>query len=140
VSSLTENQVIAAVITFVALLLMWIIDMVQSAVPAGKPAGIVFAACLAAGLGALVFFSTRNLLITGLTGLIGAALIVVIALLSPPFFDTFIIEFLRWFSLLERFGPFTRGILSLSPMVYYLSFCAVFLYLTVRVIDKKRWS
>ncbi|NLP08437.1 MAG: ABC transporter permease, partial [Clostridiaceae bacterium] len=35
---------------------------------------------------------------------------------------------------------FNRGILGLSPVVYYLSFTAVFLFLTIRVIEKRRWS
>lgn len=47
---------------------------------------------------------------------------------------------LSWFSLLSRYEDFNKGILALSPIVYYLSFIAVFLFLTVRVIEKRRWS
>jgi ABC-2 type transport system permease protein len=47
---------------------------------------------------------------------------------------------LNWFSILSRYDDFNRGILGLSPVVYYLSFTAVFLFLTVRVIEKRRWS
>ncbi len=47
---------------------------------------------------------------------------------------------LSWFSLLDRYEDFASGIFSLSPIVYYLSFTAVFLFLTVRVIEKRRWS
>lgn len=47
---------------------------------------------------------------------------------------------LDWFSLLSRYEDFNRGILSLSPIIYYLSFVAVFLFVTVRVIERRRWS
>ncbi|NLK86805.1 MAG: ABC transporter permease, partial [Clostridiaceae bacterium] len=47
---------------------------------------------------------------------------------------------LSWISILSRYEDFNRGILGLSPVVYYLSFVAVFLFLTVRVIEKRRWS
>ncbi len=85
-SSLTENQVVAVVISFVSLLIMWL---------AGSLSSIV------GGVGSKI---------------------------------------LGWFSLTTRYEDFNRGILGLSPVVYYLSFVAVFLFLTVRVIEKRRWS
>ena len=52
----------------------------------------------------------------------------------------FAAKVLSWFSILSRYADFNRGILGLSPVVYYLSFTALFLFLTVRVIEKRRWS
>jgi ABC-2 type transport system permease protein len=85
-SSLTENQVVAVVISFVSLLIMWL---------ASSLAGVV------GGIGSKI---------------------------------------LGWISLLSRYEDFNKGILALSPVVYYLSFIAVFLFLTIRVIEKRRWS
>jgi len=47
---------------------------------------------------------------------------------------------LDWFSLLSRYRDFSSGIFGIAPIVYFLSFIALFLFLTVRVIDKRRWS
>jgi ABC-2 type transport system permease protein len=47
---------------------------------------------------------------------------------------------LDWFSLLARYRDFSSGIFGIAPIVYFLSFIALFLFLTVRVIDKRRWS
>ncbi len=49
-------------------------------------------------------------------------------------------KILDWFSLLNRYDEFSRGILGLGPVVYYLSFVVVFLFITVRIIEKRRWS
>lgn len=49
-------------------------------------------------------------------------------------------EIIGWFSLLERYSEFQSGILSLENVIYYLSFIFVFLFLTIRVIDKRRYS
>jgi len=49
-------------------------------------------------------------------------------------------EIIGWFSLLDRYSKFQSGILSVENIVYYLSFIFVFLFLTVRVIDKRRYS
>jgi ABC-2 type transport system permease protein len=85
-SSLTENQIIAAVISFVSLLIMF-----------------------AAGELAIAY--------GGLTA-----------------------KILNWVSLLSRYDNFNRGIFQLSAVVYYLSFIFVFLFATIRIIEKRRWS
>ncbi|MDR0396007.1 MAG: ABC transporter permease [Oscillospiraceae bacterium] len=52
----------------------------------------------------------------------------------------FISTALKWFSLYERYDPFSRSQLGFSGILYFLSFIVVFLFLTIRVIDKRRWS
>ena len=47
---------------------------------------------------------------------------------------------ISWFGILSRFGYFTAGILDFSAILYYLSLAGVFLLLTVRVYDKRRWG
>lgn len=85
-SSLTENQIIAAVFTFVTLLFMWVIE------PLGNAFG---------GIPAMV---------------------------------------LKWFSLISRYTDFSQGIFALAPIVYFLTFTAICLFLTTRIIEKRRWS
>lgn len=41
---------------------------------------------------------------------------------------------------MSRFAPFQSGLLDVSALVYYMSFAGVFLFLTVRVYDKRRWG
>ena len=38
------------------------------------------------------------------------------------------------------YDDFTNGILNLVPVIYYISIIAVMLFLTVRMIEKRRWS
>lgn len=47
---------------------------------------------------------------------------------------------IRWFSIIDRYATMANGILDLSAVVYFISFTAVFLFLTVRVYEKRRWS
>lgn len=49
-------------------------------------------------------------------------------------------KILGWFSLFSRYNEFQSGILDISSVIYYLSFIFVFLFLTIRVIDKRRYS
>jgi ABC-2 type transport system permease protein len=138
-SSITESQIVAAVATYTALLVMWIIDALIPMVPAGWFAGMVFLAVAAAGLALLVWLSTRSILATAAVALALGGAIAAVAVLQQALLDGLIARVLAWFSLLKRYEDFNLGILGLSPVVYYLSFSAAFVFLTVRMIDRKRW-
>jgi ABC-2 type transport system permease protein len=47
---------------------------------------------------------------------------------------------LTWISPTARFSDFTMGVLNLEPILYYISMIGIFLFLTVRVFEKRRWS
>ncbi len=85
-SSITENQIVAAIISFVTLFAMTALDFVAS------------------------------------------------------FLSGFPAKALTWLSLNERYSDFGSGIIDLTSVVFMISFAAVFVFLTVRVIERKRWS
>ncbi len=47
---------------------------------------------------------------------------------------------LNWISFDSRFQPFSNGIFNISSLVYFLSIAAVFLFLTARKLESRRWS
>ena len=47
---------------------------------------------------------------------------------------------LLWISPTNKFTDFTLGVLNIESIIYYLSLIAVFLFLTVRVFEKRRWN
>lgn len=47
---------------------------------------------------------------------------------------------LNWISVLSRFSNFTNGIFDFAALFYYFSIAFVFLFLTVRVYEKRRWG
>ena len=53
---------------------------------------------------------------------------------------SFLRPVLSWFSLYSRYNQFAAGRLSFANILYYLSFSGLMLFLTVRVIDRRRWS
>lgn len=87
VSSLTENQLAAAVITVSVIFVMLILDMVNQ------------------------------------------------------YIDVYAVRFvISWICVMSRFSNFTTGILDFSSILYYLSITGVFLMLTARVYDRRRWG
>lgn len=43
-------------------------------------------------------------------------------------------------SFVQHYNNFTMGILNIADLVFFLSVCALFIFLTVRVFEKRRWS
>jgi ABC-2 type transport system permease protein len=99
---------------------------------------LIGAAFVAVGL----FLSslTQNQLIAAVSsiGAIVAMLLVSLVIDSIPF--AWLQGILEWFSILDRYVPFMNQALSIPAVMYYFSLAAVFVFLTVRVYDKRRWS
>ena len=47
---------------------------------------------------------------------------------------------ISWVSVYARFGNFTSGLFDFASIFYYLSLCFAFVFLTVRVYEKRRWG
>ena len=88
ISSLTESQFIAALGTFTASFLFWMIDSL----------GAMFSGN--AVIGAIVNFLSLN----------------------------------------QRYNDFTLGVIHYDNVIFFLSIQVLFVFLTVRVLDRKRWS
>jgi ABC-2 type transport system permease protein len=43
-------------------------------------------------------------------------------------------------SFYERYSGFTYGLFDLSNALFFISATVIFLFLTVRVLEKRRWS
>ncbi len=79
-----------------------------------------------------------------LNAAIGSMGLIVVILLLGVLVNSIPVEWMRniikWFSFIDRYATMSSGILDLSAVVYFISFTAVFLFLTVRVYEKRRWS
>jgi ABC-2 type transport system permease protein len=140
VSSFTENQVVAAVITFSFLLFIWVMDSLQQLLPGGIVSGIIFVSLFLGLLLLLIQRSLKNIFITASTAVIGIGCITTGYFINKFIYDGLIHKVIERLSLLKRFEPFIRGNLSLSPVVFYLSFISIFIFFTVQMIEKRRWD
>ena len=85
ISSLTRNQIVAGMVTFAVLLLLWTISWMADS--------------------------------------------------AGPMMQTV----LKALSITERFDDFSKGVIDLKHVVYYLSFISFGLFLTAKSVDSERW-
>lgn len=140
ISALTDNQVVAAAGTFGALLILWIIDGVSQSLPTTSISGAVFALILLALLCLIIYNATKNVYVTAIIAIIGLGAIGGVFFFNKALFEGFTVKFIGWLSLLKRYDKFSMGILDVSSIVYYITFSFTFVFLTIRMIEKRRWS
>jgi len=140
ISSVTENQLTAALISFFTLMLIWLIDPISQIIPTDTKTGVISAAVLLAAIVLFLYLNTRNLIIVIGAALLGGLAIGGFYLFKQDIFFGFIRKFLGWFSLNRRYEPFSMGLLKFDSLLYYASFSGLFLFLTVGHIEKRRWN
>ena len=140
VSALTENQVTAAVGTFGALFIIWILDWIGSGLPTTITSGVIFAGVLVVLISLFLYYNTQNVVVSISTGILGSLVVLIIYLKNKNLYDGFIAKFVSWFSLMKRYEPFNMGMLSASSIAYYTSFSVFFILLTINIIDRRRWN
>lgn len=67
-------------------------------------------------------------------------LLMMIGQFSSSTSNQFLSNLFTWISFNSRYQPFTKGILNLSSIVFFLSVGVTFLFLTARKLESKRWS
>jgi len=91
-------------------------------------------------IGLFVSSLTENQLAAAIGTIAIIAVFLLIGLLSSLFPSShwFRMYVLNFISILTRFQGFANGYFDIASLVYYLSISAIFLYLTVRVYDRRR--
>lgn len=140
ISSLTDSQVVAAVISFVVFLFTVLMDGIAGIFSSDNKTAIIIFTIILLIICLLLYKMMHNLTIAIGAGLICEAALIVAYLFKPTIFDGSVRNVFSWLSVNSRFNNFTIGVFDLSAVVYYISITVLFIFLTVQVVKKKRWS
>lgn len=91
-------------------------------------------------IGTLVSALTENQLAAAIITIAGIVGFLAIGLVAS-FIDIYWIRVtLSWISIFARFNNFVNGVFDIAAAVYFVSLAFVFVFLTVRVYEKRRWK
>ncbi len=140
ISSTTESQVIAAVLTFLVLFVCYVIEGIAGFFPetaAGSFYVIVILVLLAA---LLIYLIIGNLAVSAVCGVAAEAAAIVVYVVNAGAYEGLIQKILSVFDLAGHFSEFYSGIFDLPGIIYYLSVIVICLFLTTQVIQRRRWN
>ena len=112
----------------------------NTAVIIGNIFSVLLIGCAFIAIGVFMSSLTENQLVAAITTIATIVLFLVIGMFSSGIGFAPLRIVLDFFSIFNRFTMFTYGVIDWSALVYYASVSFVFLFLTVRVYERRRWA
>lgn len=140
ISSLTESQAIAAVVSFLCLMLTVLMPSIAGAVPVDKLSQAVIITVLWLICAAILHYMMHNVVVTVSLAVIGEAAVWIIYAVKSSVYEGVLTDVMNCTALSSRLDDFTMGILQYDVIVYYISIAFLFVFLTIQTIKKKRFS
>lgn len=139
-SSVTESQVIAAVLTFGVLFCSYIMNGIESFFSQTAISSMLAFAVIGIIIACIIYQMTRDAILSGVTGVILVGATLVLYFVKSSLFEGAIQKLLGLFAIANHFDNFVGGILDLTGIIYMISVICIFVFLTVQSIQKRRWS
>lgn len=107
----------------------------------GNFLGLLMVGGVVISIGLLISSLTESQLIAAICTLGVSVILIMMDTLSSIFSNvTAVKTVIDFLSVSQKYSEFTTGILDYANVIFFLSMQALFLFLTVRVLDSKRWS
>lgn len=144
-SSLTENQVVSAVVSFIVMIALYLfttigdvipVEFIEDMMPSLSPAvRTLIVELVILAVAAVCYFAFGR---KANTIVISFVVMLVIGVFTAA--GDKIPEVFSKLSFWERYYGFTYGLFDFSNVLFFISAAVVFLFLSVRVLEKRRWS
>ena len=140
ISSVTDSQVAAAVITLLTMMLLYFMSSLASWVSTEASASLTALMVLAVIAAVIFYIMSKNAIVSVI---VGAALIGGLQLwyhIDSSAFSGLFASMMTAISVFDRFDTFVNGVFDVTAIVYYLSIIGVMIFLTTQAMEKRRWS
>lgn len=140
ISALTENQILAYLATFGALLVAYLMNGIQTMFTTGNLLAFVVFMIVLLVASVLVGVICKRLAAGAAVFCAGAVVLFVLFQLRPAWLLTAFNAVLSALALFEPFKDIVGGMFSIPAIVYYLSVMGLFLFLTGQALARRRWN
>lgn len=139
-SSVTESQVIAAVLTFGVLFCSFVMEGIESFFSDTALSSMLAVLVLAVLLALVIYQMTKDVLLSSVIGVGMGAVVLLLYFVKSSLFSGLIQKVLGLLDIANHFDNFVGGILDITGIIYMLSVICIFVFLTIQCIQKRRWS
>lgn len=112
----------------------------NAAVLAGNIISIMLVGAAFISIGLFISAMTENQLTAAIISITTILFLLISGAFSGAINNTFIRYALDFVSIFSRFSAFTYGIFDFSSVIYYISIVVIFLFLTIRIYEMRRWQ
>jgi len=140
ISALTENQILAYLATFGALLVAYLMNGIQTMFTTGNLLAFIVFMIVLLVAAVLVGVICKRLAAGAVVFCAGAVVLFVLFQLRPAWLLAAFNAVLSALALFEPFKDIVGGMFSIPAIVYYLSVMGLFLFLTGQALARRRWN
>lgn len=106
----------------------------------GNLLGMLLLASAMISIGVFISALTESQLVAAVASFAVSMVLWLIDTIASIINITWVTTVVNWISFNGRYNGFTQGTFDYANMIFFLSFTALFLFLTVRVLDRKRYA
>lgn len=139
-SSVTESQIIAAVLTFGVLFCSFVMDGIAGFFSDTALTSMLTVLILVILLAMVIYQMTKDVILSSIVGIGMSAVVVILYFIKSSLFSGLIQKVLDLFAIVNHFDNFVGGIFDVTGVVYMFSIICIFVFLTIQCIEKRRWS
>ena len=139
-STLTENQIIAALSGFGVLLVAYLLPSIQTLFTTGSGLAMAAFVVILLAVSVIVGLRSRSLTLGAGVFLVGFVLLTILFNTKSAALTSAFTSVLDALALFEPFLEFVNGLFSVTALVYYLGVIVLFLFLTGQALEKRRWN
>ncbi|MBQ7624660.1 MAG: ABC transporter permease subunit, partial [Clostridia bacterium] len=140
ISSLTENQIVSAIATLCAMLLLSSLGYIISFIPAAAKTNYVILTFFAVAIVIGIYALTKSFIAAAAFAVVLEGGLILVYRLAPRLLERSASKILSVFSVFGKMSDFVYGMFDIGTMIYYISVAALFLFFTALSVEKRRWS
>ncbi len=140
ISTMTESQIIAAVLTFGSLLIIYFMPSLASFLSASAGTSLIAFTILAVITGVIVYVMTKSIVVSASVVSVAEAALLAVYFLKSSLLESAFPNMLTSLGLFSRFTNFVNGIFDVTGLVFMASTALLFVLFTCQSYEKRRWN
>jgi len=116
------------------------VPLTNTAVLVGNVISVLLIGAAFIAIGLFISAMTENQLIAAIMTIVVIFFLLLSGFIAGMIPFKFIRDFINFLSIFSRYFAFTYGIFDISSIIYYASIVIIFLFLTIRIYEIRRWQ
>jgi len=139
-SAVSENQMVAAVVSILVILLTNLIQAIASVLPKDALSIWLILAVVVLIIMGIVYWNTKNVTMATILAVIIEGAMAALYVVKASAYENLITKICDWLAISDHFSNFSMSILNLQDCVYFISVIVLFIVLAVQTLNKRRWN
>lgn len=140
ISALTDNQIVAAALGFGINVLIMLMSSIAAMISQSSISSLIGITVIIWVVAFLLYLFIKNAVIAAIPAIIAEAVLIIVYFVKASLLEGALMNFVLGISFYNRFVEFVYGNFDLTSVLYYVTFIGFFLYLTVQIVEKRRWN